>query len=89
MPSAKKIMGTLFWDAEGCVLIEFLEPGKTINAAHYFQTLITLCHALCDKHPGRKVILQHNNAQSRTAHLTLEKNLEHGVGNSPPPSVQS
>ena len=39
MPSAKKIMGTVFWDAEGCVLIEFLEPGKTINASHYVQTL--------------------------------------------------
>ena len=24
MPSAKKITGTIFWDAEGCILIEFL-----------------------------------------------------------------
>ena len=39
MPSAKKIMGTVFWDAEGCILIEFLEPGKTINPARYVQTL--------------------------------------------------
>jgi len=38
MPSAK-VMGTVFWDAEGCILIEFLEPGKNINAAHYVQTL--------------------------------------------------
>ena len=28
MPSAKKIMGTTSWDADGCILIEFLEPGK-------------------------------------------------------------
>jgi len=35
MPSAKKIIGTVFWDEEGCILIEFLEPGKAINAAHY------------------------------------------------------
>jgi hypothetical protein len=34
MPSAKKIMGTVFWDAEGCVMIEFLEPEKTINVAY-------------------------------------------------------
>jgi len=34
MPSAKKIMGTLFWDAEGCILIELLEPGKTIRPPH-------------------------------------------------------
>jgi len=72
MPSAKKIMGTVFWDAEVCILIEFLEPGKTINAACYVQTLLKLRHALRDKRPGRKVILQHNNAQPHTAVLTLE-----------------
>jgi len=58
MPSAKKIMGTVFWDARGCILIEFLEPGKTINAAHYVQTLLKLRRALRDKRPGRKIILQ-------------------------------
>ena len=40
VPSAKKIMGTVFWDAEGCILIEFLEPGKNINADRYVQTLL-------------------------------------------------
>ena len=54
-------------------MIEFLEPGKTINAAHYVQTLLKLRRALHDKRPGRKVILQHNNTRSHTAHLTLEK----------------
>ena len=73
MPSAKKIMGTVFWNAEGCILVEFLEPGKTINAARYVHTLLKLHRALRDKHPGRKIILQHDNAQSHTAHLTLEK----------------
>ena len=73
MPSAKNIMGTVFWDAEGSILIEFLEPGKTINASYYVQTLRKLCRALRDKRPGRKVILQHNNARPHTAHLTLEK----------------
>jgi len=49
MPSAKKIMDTVFWDAEGCIVTEFLEPGKTINAASYVQTLLKLRHALHDK----------------------------------------
>jgi len=57
MPSAKKITGTVFWDAEGCILIEFLGPGKHINAARYFQTLFKLRRALRNKRPGRKVIL--------------------------------
>jgi len=73
MPSAKKIMDTVFCDAEGCILIEFLEPGKTINTARYVQTLLKLRRALRDKRPGRKVILQHDNAWPHTARLTLEK----------------
>jgi hypothetical protein len=48
-------------------LIEFLEPGKTINAAHYVETLHKLYRALRDKRPGRKVILQHDNARPHTA----------------------
>ena len=27
VPSAAKVMGTVFWDAEGLILAEFLEPG--------------------------------------------------------------
>jgi len=66
-------MGTISWDTEGCILIEFLETGKTINAARYVQTLLKLRCALQDKGPGRKVILQHDNTWPHTAHLTLEK----------------
>ena len=50
-------MDTVFWNAEGCILIEFLEPGKTTNAAHYVQTILKLRRALHDKRPGRKVIM--------------------------------
>jgi hypothetical protein len=35
VPSAAKVVGTVFWDAEGFILAEFLEPGQTINAARY------------------------------------------------------
>jgi hypothetical protein len=28
MPSAEKIMGTVFWDAERCILINFWNLGK-------------------------------------------------------------
>ena len=73
MPSVKKIMGTVFWEAEECNLIEFLEPGKTINAARFVQTLLKIRRALHDKRPRRKVILQHDNARPHTACLTLEK----------------
>jgi hypothetical protein len=55
--TAKKITGTVFWDAEGCILIEFLETGKTTNAAGYAQTLFKFHRAMHDKRPRRKVIL--------------------------------
>jgi transposase len=67
-------MGTVFWDAEGFILAEFLEPGKTINVARYVQavqTLHKLRRALRDKRPGRNIIL-HNNARPHAARLTLE-----------------
>ena len=56
MPPSK-IMGTVFWDAEGGILIEFLEHGKTINASHYAQTLSKPRLAMRDKRPERKVTI--------------------------------
>ena len=71
--SVGKVMGSVFWDAQGCLLVEFLEPGQTINAARYIQTLVKLHRALRNKRPGRKVILQHDNARPHTARATVEK----------------
>ena len=67
-------------------MIEFLEPWKTINAARFVQTLLKLRLALRNKHPGRKVILQPDNARPHTARLTLEKieNMEWDVLPHPP-----
>jgi len=52
VPSAAKVTGTVFWDAEGLILAEFLEPGQTITTASYVQTLQKLRHALRFKRPG-------------------------------------
>ncbi|PNF18003.1 hypothetical protein B7P43_G13308 [Cryptotermes secundus] len=72
VPSAAKVMGTVFWDAERFILAEFLEPGQTTNAAGYVQTLHNFCHALCDKRLGRNIIILHDNARPHAARLTLE-----------------
>jgi len=53
--------GTVFWDSEGLILVEFLEPGQTITAARYVQTLHNLRCALRDKRPGRNIIILHDN----------------------------
>ena len=79
MRSAKKIMGTVFWDNRGVLLFETLQPGETINAARYCQTLDKLREAIRRKRPGQLtngVILQHDNATPHTARVTqgwLEK----------------
>ena len=72
MPSAAKVMGTVFWDAEGLILVEFLECGQTITAARYVQTLHKLLHALRDKRPERDIIILYDNARPHAACLTSE-----------------
>ena len=73
MPSARKIMGTVFWDSRGVLLFETLQPGDTVNAARYCQTLNKLREAIRRKRPGQLtngVILQHDNATPHTARQT-------------------
>jgi hypothetical protein len=68
VPPAGKFMGTVFWVSEGCVLVDFLEKGKMIDAACYVETLNEFRCALREERPKKKtVILQHN-----TARLTLQ-----------------
>ena len=53
-------------------MVEFLEPGQTITAALYVQTLRKLHRALRDKRPGRNIIILHDNACPYAARLTSE-----------------
>jgi hypothetical protein len=40
VPSAGKVMASVFWDAEGILFIDYLEKGKTI-AREYYSNLLT------------------------------------------------
>ncbi|GFR65634.1 histone-lysine N-methyltransferase SETMAR [Elysia marginata] len=77
--SAKKIMGTVFWDSRVVLMFETLQPGETINAARYCQTLDKLREAVRRKRPGQLtngVILPQDNATAHSARVTqgwLEK----------------
>ena len=74
-PSARKLMATVFWDSKGILLVDFLQPGQTINATRYCETLNKLREAVRRKRPGRLssgVIFQHDNATPHTANLTRE-----------------
>lgn len=63
------VMGTIFW----VFLVEFLVLRETIDADQYVKTLYNLHHVLCDKHCEKKIVLQHDNTQPRSACLTTEK----------------
>jgi len=40
--SVKKIMASFLWDRKGILLVDFMHPGATINAAAYCDTLTQL-----------------------------------------------
>ena len=42
VPSAGKIMASVFWDAEGILFIDYLEKGKTISGEYYSYLLTRL-----------------------------------------------
>ena len=39
LPSAGKVTCTVFWGRKVAILLDFLEPGQTINSDRYIATL--------------------------------------------------
>jgi len=73
----KKAMLCVWWDQEGVVYHELLQPGQTVTADRYRQQVINLKNALLEKRPKwakrhGKVILLHDNAPSHTARSVKE-----------------
>jgi len=52
VPSAGKVMASVFWDAEGILFIDYLEKGKTITGQYYSNLLAKLDKKFCEKRPG-------------------------------------
>jgi len=64
--SDRKTMVTVFWDSEGVLLTEFMEPGTTKNAAVHCETLRKLRRAIQNKRQGmltKGVALLHDSAR--------------------------
>lgn len=72
-PSASKLMATIFWDAEGILLIDYLPKKTTMNADYYANLLCQLRDAIKEKRRGklnRGVLILHDNAPVHTARTT-------------------
>ena len=67
----------IWWDQNGIVYYELLQPGTTINDQLYKEQLTQLSLELQHKRPeyakrNEKVILQHDNARLHVAKLVKE-----------------
>ena len=67
VPSARKVLASVFWDAEGILFINYLENGNTITG-EYYSNLLT---KLDKKKIMRKVLVCKRKKLSfiRTMHL--------------------
>jgi len=52
VPSASKVIATVFWDMRGVLLVEFQELGRTVNALSYCSLLERLKTVIRTKRKG-------------------------------------
>jgi hypothetical protein len=74
VPSAGKVMESVFWDAEGILFIDYLEKGKTITGEYYSNLSTSLDENIREKRPGlqkKKIIFHQNNALAHKSVLAM------------------
>jgi len=77
LPSAGKVTCAVFWDRKGVILLDFLQPGQTINSDRYIATLTKLKARISRVRPEKKTIFLCNRI-TRGPHTSL-KTVEHIV----------
>jgi histone-lysine N-methyltransferase SETMAR len=76
VPSAGKVMASVFWDAEGTLFIDYLEKGKTITGEYYSNLLTRLDENSRDKRSGLQktnIIFHQDNAPAHKSVLAMGK----------------
>lgn len=79
VPSAGKVMATVFWDSQGVIHIDYLEKGKTITGRYYADLLGRFDVELKKKRPRlakKKVLFHHDNAPAHTSAVAMAKLVE-------------
>jgi len=75
VPSAGKVMASVFWDAEGILFIDYLEKGKTTG--EYYSNLLTrLDEKIREKRPSlqrKKIVFHQDNASAHKSVLAMGK----------------
>lgn len=74
--SAGKVMASVFWDAKGILLIDYLEKGRSITGQYYATLLDQLKAAIKRKRPGmakKKVLFHMDNAPAHSSATVQQK----------------
>ena len=74
--SAGKVMASVFWDAEGIIMIDYLEKGKTMTSDRYCTLLSQLKEKIKSKRRGklqRGVLYHQDNAPVHKAARSMAK----------------
>lgn len=74
--SAGKVMASVFWDAKGILLIDYLPKGRTITGEYYSNLLDQLDAKIRQKRPGlkkKKIIFHQDNAPVHKSALAMGK----------------
>ena len=73
-PSAGKV-ATVFWEAKGVIMLDFLPKRSTITGVYYANLLDQLRTAISEKCRGKLskgVLLQHDNARVHTCKVAMD-----------------
>ena len=74
-PSTGKVMATVFWDAQGVIMLDFLAKKSTITGAYYANLLDQLKTAVREKRRGKLskgILLQQDNARVHTCRTAMD-----------------
>ncbi|XP_045453244.1 histone-lysine N-methyltransferase SETMAR-like [Melitaea cinxia] len=72
--SAEKVMVSVFWDAQGIIMVEYLEKGATITGSYYADQIRRLREAIKEKRRGKLragVLFHQDNAPAHKAAVAM------------------
>ena len=84
-PSAGKVMTTVFWDAKGIIMLDFL-PKYNNWSLLYANLLDQLRTAICEKCQGKGVLLQQDNLRVHTCKVAMDAEERNGYELIPQPA---
>ena len=74
-PSAGKVMATVFWEAKGIIMLDFLPKKSTITGVYYANLLDQLRTTIHEKRRGKLskgVLLQQDNTRVHTCKVAMD-----------------